>query len=414
MIEFEILEKIKQYNRIIIHRHIRPDGDCIGSQSGLKLAIKLNYPEKEVYAVGDIIPEYCTPYGILDNVEDDMYKDALVIVVDTATDSRICDQRYKTGAYIIKIDHHDDSSEYGNINYVLPEIPACAAIITKLLNMWNFEINDKIASSLFFGIVTDTGRFRYRGINEEIFIQAGKLLSHGIDTESLYTNLYLKEDLIYKLQGYVYLNFKRTENGVAYIHFTEKLIKKFNVTKEDAANLVNCLDSIKGSLIWVVFVDQMLEPDPNCTNKLERPENEIRVRLRSRFVEVNDVAKNYRGGGHLTAAGATIYSTKEKNKLLKELDENLQKMEQKLRAEEERLMQQVDTQCLPSNLQEDEVLNSEKQVEQTKLSETERQVEQEKTLESDIKTRKKVEPQEKHKKCYPKKRRTLYFQKRIE
>ena len=94
--------------------------------------------------------------------------------------------------------------------------------------------------------------------------------------------------------------------------------------------------------------------------------------------------------------------------------ENLQKMEQKLRAEEERLMQQVDTQCLPSNLQEDEVLNSEKQVEQTKLSETERQVEQEKTLESDIKTRKKVEPQEKHKKCYPKKTRTLYFQKRIE
>ena len=94
--------------------------------------------------------------------------------------------------------------------------------------------------------------------------------------------------------------------------------------------------------------------------------------------------------------------------------ENLQKMEQKLRAEEERLMKQVDTQCLPSNLQEDEVLNSEKQVEQTKLSETERQVEQEKTLESDIKTRKKVEPHKKHKKCYPKKRRTLYFQKRIE
>ena len=189
MIEFEILEKIKQYNRIIIHRHIRPDGDCIGSQSGLKLAIKLNYPEKEVYAVGDIIPEYCTPYGILDNVEEDNYdgvfigrnqaiematQKSLVIVVDTATDSRICDQRYKTGAYIIKIDHHDDSSEYGNINYVLPEIPACAAIITKLLNMWNFEINDKIASSLFFGIVTDTGRFRYRGLNEEIFIQMGR------------------------------------------------------------------------------------------------------------------------------------------------------------------------------------------------------------------------------------------------
>lgn len=94
--------------------------------------------------------------------------------------------------------------------------------------------------------------------------------------------------------------------------------------------------------------------------------------------------------------------------------ENLQKMEQRLRAEVERLMKQVDTRCLPSNLQEDEVLNPEKQAEQTKISETEIQVEQEKTLEPDIKTRKKVEPQEKHKKCYPKKRRTLYFQKRIE
>lgn len=323
MIEFEILEKIKQYKRIIIHRHIRPDGDCIGSQSALKQAILLNYPDKEVFAVGDIIPDYCNKYGILDEVEDDMYKDALVIVVDTATDNRICDQRYKNGEYIIKIDHHDDSNDYGNINYVLPKISACAAIIAKLLNMWDFKINDKIATTLFFGIVTDTGRFRYRGVNEENFIQAGNLLSYNVDTESLYTNLYLKEDLIYKLQGYVYLNFKRTENGVAYIHFTKKLMQQFNVTKEDAANLVSCLDSIKGSLIWVVFVDQMLDPDPNCTNKIERPEKEIRVRLRSRFVEVNDIARDYRGGGHLFAAGATIYSTKEKNKLLNELDGKL-------------------------------------------------------------------------------------------
>ena len=86
-------------------------------------------------------------------------------------------------------------------------------------------------------------------------------------------------------------------------------------------------------------------------------------------------------------------------------------MEQRLRAEAERLMKQVDTRCLPSNLQEDEVLNSEKQAEQTKISETEIQVEQEKILKSDRKPRKKVDLPEKHKKCYPKKRRTLYFQK---
>ena len=81
---------IKEYNRIIIHRHVRPDGDCIGTQHALKKAIQYNFPEKEVYAVGDIIPDYLEDYGVIDDVTEDMYNGSLVIVVDTANESRIC------------------------------------------------------------------------------------------------------------------------------------------------------------------------------------------------------------------------------------------------------------------------------------------------------------------------------------
>ncbi len=320
----QILQKIKEYQRIIIHRHIRPDGDCIACQNGLKEAILYNYPEKEVYAVGDTLPEYTLPYGSLDEVSDDLYTNALVIVVDTGADYRICDTRYQLGEYIIKIDHHDDSSDYGNINYVDPTSPACAVIITRLIQQWNWRINESIANILFFGIVTDTGRFRYRGISEETFYQAGYLLSQGVDTEALYTRLYMKEDTTYQLQGYVYQHFKRTKHGVAYIYFTKQMMEKFQVTKEEAANLVSCLDGIKGSLIWVAFVDQMLEEDPNCTDDLVRPENEIRVRIRARFIPINHVATHFRGGGHLVAAGATIYSKQEMKQLLKELDNELE------------------------------------------------------------------------------------------
>lgn len=323
--EQQILEKIKEYNRIIIHRHIRPDGDCMASQNGLKETILYNFSEKEVYAVGDSIPEYTQKYGTIDLVSTELYKGALVIVVDTATSNRICDERYQLADYIIKIDHHDDSIDYGNINYVDPLMPACAAIIARLIDKWGLKINKRIAEILYFGIVTDTGRFRYRGINEEVFHQAGHLLSYGIDTDELYTQLYMKDPLTYKLQGYVYLNYRVTKNGVAYVHFTKELIHKFGVTKEDAANLVNCLDSIKGSLIWVVFVDQMQKEDPNCTDAFVRPENEIRVRIRSRFIPINEIASRYRGGGHLVAAGATIYSFQEKRHLLKDLDEILKK-----------------------------------------------------------------------------------------
>lgn len=327
-IELEIYEKIKQYNRIIIHRHIRPDGDCISSQNGLKEAIKLNFPEKEVYAVGDVLPDYCQDYGSIDEVSDDLYEGALAIIVDTGVDERVCDKRYKLAEFIIKIDHHDNSIDYGHINYVLPRIPACAAIIANLLKQWNFKLNERIAQILFFGIVTDTGRFRYRGVNEQVLVDAGYLLSYGFDTELLYSKLYMKEDASLKLQGYVYMNYKRTKNGVAYIYFTKELMNKFNVTKEDAANLVNSLDGIKGSLIWCVFVDQLNDVDPNCTDELVRPENEVRVRIRSRFVAVNEVASHFRGGGHLCAAGATIYSKKEQRAILKELDAELKKFKE--------------------------------------------------------------------------------------
>ena len=316
----EMLNKIKEYKRIIIHRHVRPDGDCIGSQHALKKALQLNFPEKEVYAVGDVIPPYLSEYGVLDEISDDMYKGSLVIVVDTATTERICDDRYKLADFIIKIDHHDDSPLYADINYIDPVMPACGAIMVRLFKEWGFTLNKEIATYLFLAIVTDTGRFRFRGVNHELLANAGYLLEYGVDTEALYTGLYLKEDAIYRLQAYVYSHFKRTKNGVAYIHFTKDMMQKYGVTKDDAANLVSSLDSIKGSLIWVAFVDQLHESDPS---KELDPANEVRVRIRSRFVSVNHVARDFRGGGHLQACGATIYSKREKTLLLKALDNTL-------------------------------------------------------------------------------------------
>mgnify|MGYP003463159031 CR=1 FL=1 len=115
----EILNKIKEYNRIIIHRHIRPDGDCMGSQMGLKYLLKNSFPDKEIYAVGDELPEYLQELGEVDNIPDEYYNDALVIVVDTSVDNRISDERWKTGKYIIKIDIDSDTI-LNNISAITP------------------------------------------------------------------------------------------------------------------------------------------------------------------------------------------------------------------------------------------------------------------------------------------------------
>lgn len=303
-----IFIKIKEFENIIIHRHIRPDGDCIGSQMGLKELLKASFPEKNIYTVGDKIPDYLSFLGENDVVEDSLYEDALVIVVDTSVADRISDERFKLGKYIIKIDHHDDSIDFGNINYVNPTVPATGSLIVEffLANSSELVLNKLAATALYTAIISDTGRFQYRGVNGDVLRNAGVLIDAGINIEEIYSRLYLKEFELFRLQGYVYKNIKQTKNGVAYIHFTKKIMDKFGVSKEDAGALVNSLASIKGSLIWVAFIDH--------------EDGTTRVRIRSRFVEINDIATEFRGGGHLMAAGATIHNQKEKRALLQLLD----------------------------------------------------------------------------------------------
>lgn len=315
----ELLEKIKEFDTIIIHRHERPDGDCIGSQMGLKYFIEDNFTNKKVYAAGDLAPPYLQKLGTAEEVSDELYQDALVIIVDTSTEKRICSDKWKMGKFIAKIDHHDDSFAFANIEYVDPLSPSCASIITSMIRSWieldsNLQFTKKAAYPLYFGITTDTGRFRFRGVNKQVFDNAGYLVDTGIDIQELYNELYIDEIATLKLQGYVLNHFKSTENKVVYIHFTDKMMNKFGVTREDAGNLVNTLSSIRGALIWVAFIDQ--EGSKNG-------KKEIRVRLRSRYVSVNDTAALYRGGGHLQAAGATVYGLKEKNALLQDLDKKL-------------------------------------------------------------------------------------------
>ena len=102
----QILEKIKEFDTIIIHRHIRPDGDCMGSTIGLREILKASFPNKKIYSVGNNESDYLSFLGEEDEIDDSVYQDALVIIVDTATKERIFDNRYELGKFTIKIDHH--------------------------------------------------------------------------------------------------------------------------------------------------------------------------------------------------------------------------------------------------------------------------------------------------------------------
>ena len=308
MIKEQILEKIKEFNRIIIHMHIRPDGDCYGAGFGLKNIIKESFPDKEVYVVGEKA-EYVDFVGTPDIIDDELFKDALSIVVDTASETRVSDQRFKLAKYVIKIDHHIPVADYGDLIYVDTTRPATAQIILEFYLQFQEELklNMEAAKALYTGIVTDTGRFRFRSVTGDTFIAVAHLLDYGLDFVDILSRLSLKSENLMKLQGYVLLNFQKTENGVAYIKMTPDIIDKFDVSLEEATSLVNELSTLEDCPVWILFA--------------EYENNIVRARLRSKGPAINELANKYDGGGHALACGANLGTWEKTEELLKDADE---------------------------------------------------------------------------------------------
>jgi len=307
-----VLEKIKEYDRIFIFRHIRPDGDCVGSSKGLCEILRLSFPEKDVRVVDWQKCDYLAFLNIEEeSVDDSLYADALAVVVDTATSERISNQKYKLCREIVKIDHHIPVEDYGVINWVEEHSSSACEMISRFYLEFKdqLKINERAATLIYTGMVTDSGRFRFRSVSGDTMRAAASMLEVGINTDRLYANLYIDDFDQLRFKAHVYNKMKMTENGVAYIHVTSKMQERFGLTAEKASASVSYLDSIRGSLIWIAFIDNA--------------DGTIRVRLRSRFVTINEIAEKYRGGGHDCASGATLLKKSEIRKLLAEADERL-------------------------------------------------------------------------------------------
>lgn len=309
-IKRRILDKIKEYDRIVISRHIRPDGDAVGSTQGLAGMLRLSFPEKDIRVINSDHSDYVSFLGDEDGEADDaFYSDALVIVLDTATPDRVSNKKYTLGREKVKIDHHIDIKPYGDISWVEEERSSVCEMIADFYLTFRDELKLDVtaATCIYTGMVTDSGRFRFRSVTGETLRCAAALLDMGIDTDTLYARLYLEDFDYLKFKAYVYLNMKMTEHGVAYIYVDNEMRERFSLTDEEASNTVSCLDSIKDSIIWIAFIDNR--------------DGTIRVRLRSRFVTINKLAEKYRGGGHDCASGATLYSADEIDALLRDADE---------------------------------------------------------------------------------------------
>lgn len=304
----QILNEIRQNETIIIHRHVRPDPDAYGSQCGLAEILKASFPDKNILVVGESEPSLEFLYK-MDLVSDEIYHDALVIVCDTANQARVSDQRYKNGKKLIKIDHHPNEDKYGDILWVDTTASATSEMIYELFlegKEQGLILSTKAAQLLYAGIVGDTGRFLFPSTTEKTFRYASALISEGIQFTPLYDELYKTKRNVAKLSGYVLQNFTLTSSGAASMNISKEILREYEVTPSEASQLIGILGNIEGVKSWVFFVEE---------------ENQIRVRLRSKSLVINGLAKKYDGGGHPLASGASVYSWEEAGQVLKDLEE---------------------------------------------------------------------------------------------
>ena len=303
----DILNEIRQANRIIIHRHSKPDGDAIGSQIGLKHIIRENFPEKEVFVVGDAAGHYSfIPDSVMDEVSDALYKDALAIVLDCGASSLISDSRYKTAKRTARMDHHIFCENICDTEVVETSYESCCGMVADLALTCSLRLNPTAAQALYTGMLTDSGRFRYDSTSARTFRLASFLMEQQFDTNEIFRNLYADDFESKKLRAQFTLKVQFTEHNVAYIYTTLDELKALNKDIFSVSRgMVGIMSDTRGVDIWANFTET---------------ENGVLCELRSSRFNINPIAVKYGGGGHAKASGATVPDRETVMQMLNDLD----------------------------------------------------------------------------------------------
>ena len=307
-------DAIKNHDVIIIHRHSNPDGDAMGSQLGLKHVLQTNFPDKKIYAVGDSAGRFSfMEDSVMDEISDEFYEGALAIVLDTSAKSLISDDRYTLAEQTLRIDHHIFVEDIADIDIDDTSFESCCGLVTYLVREWGLEVDSKAAKALYTGIVTDSGRFYYDSTSPRTFDLASFLLSKGFNPAEIYSNLYVDTYENVRKRAEFVLSIKFSKNNVAYSYSDKERVAKLGMEAQSVSRgFVNTMGDLKGVDAWVNFTE--------C-------EQGVLCEIRSKNLNINQIAVVHGGGGHLKASGATLKDRQEAMQVLDELDALVEKGE---------------------------------------------------------------------------------------
>lgn len=303
----KIIALIEKYDKIIIHRHQKPDGDALGSQLGLLGIIRDSYPEKQVYAVGDMTPRYAfMAEREMDEIDDSVYEGALAIILDTSAKELISDSRYTMAEATARLDHHLFVEKIADEEVTDSSFESCCGLVAAMAMEAGLSVSAASAKALYTGMITDSGRFRYSSTTANTFRVAAFLIDKGFDTADIYRNLYSDELFFIQLRAKFVLRINVTPDRVGYIYTTKEEAAEYGADSFTLSRgMVNVMSEVKGIDSWVNFTET---------------ESGVLCEIRSSLYNINPIAVKYGGGGHQMASGATLKNREEAMSLLEDLN----------------------------------------------------------------------------------------------
>ena len=307
----QIFDTIQSYDTIIIHRHTKPDGDAMGSQIGLKHIIQENFPQTRVFMVVDE-PRFFSfmEDSVMDEVSDEQYQGALAIILDCGSSSLICDVRYLAAEKTIRFDHHLFCETIADLEMIDSSYESCCGLIADFARTIGLQVNTLAAKSLYTGMLTDSGRFRFDSTTSRTFELAAFLMKTQFDTNEIFRHLYADEYENRRLKALFTLKIQFTENKVAYIYTSRDEFATYGVDSFTISRgMVSTMSDMKGVDIWVNFTEA---------------EQGVLCELRSSKYNINPIAVKYGGGGHAKASGATVANREIAMAMLQDLNDMIQ------------------------------------------------------------------------------------------
>ena len=307
----KVINEIINNDNFVVLAHVNPDGDAIGSSIALYLYLKGIGKNVDV-VIPNMPKKYCYLEGYNDilSSSDKVYD--VGIILDTATYERINFDKLDNIKRLVVVDHHVSNTLYGDVNYIEGDAPSCGNILYKILEGMSANIDKGIGEALYSAIVSDTGGFRNNTVNSETFLIASKL-SNIVDVSYIYRKVIgtitdsqfeLRKKAINNLEFYF-------DKKVAYTYITKDELECTLATKDECSGLVNIARDIDG--VEISIFARIID-------------NEVKISLRSNYVDVNLIANKFGGGGHKCAAGITLLdvdSNDIKDKLLKEVEKSI-------------------------------------------------------------------------------------------